>query len=100
MIITNSVKCNLCNEVIFSAHVHDYVTCSCGNISVDGGQDYLKRVGGLTNYTELSFSLDEEIYKGCAKAVEAAIESGRNNLGIANAVLRFLNENNVLKTGN
>ena len=38
----NRIQCLLCNEVIESKHRHDYQTCSCGNVSVDGGQDYCK----------------------------------------------------------
>jgi len=43
MIVRNSAKCLDCNEEIESRHRHDFVRCSCGNIAVDGGKDYLKR---------------------------------------------------------
>jgi hypothetical protein len=36
----NRAKCRLCNDIIESTHVHDYKTCSCGEISVDGGNEY------------------------------------------------------------
>jgi len=36
------VRCGKCREIIESKHRHDFVTCSCGNLSVDGGNDYLK----------------------------------------------------------
>jgi hypothetical protein len=26
-------------------HPHDFKTCSCGKTSIDGGTDYLRRVG-------------------------------------------------------
>ena len=42
-IIQNSARCLVCNEDIISKDTHDYVTCSCGNLSVDGGFNYLKR---------------------------------------------------------
>jgi len=42
-ILRNSAKCLECNEEVVSQHRHDYVKCSCGNITVDGGKDYLKR---------------------------------------------------------
>lgn len=35
-------KCKLCGDIIVSQSRHDYVTCSCGEISVDGGTDYFK----------------------------------------------------------
>ena len=36
----NRARCNLCNDIIVSRHVHDYVTCKCGEISIDGGNSY------------------------------------------------------------
>lgn len=42
-IICNKAQCLLCGEIIESKFTHDYVTCSCGNLSVDGGRSYLKR---------------------------------------------------------
>ena len=41
-IISNSAKCKDCGEEIFSIYRHDYQTCLCGNISVDGGRDYIR----------------------------------------------------------
>lgn len=43
-IIKNAVKCKHCEDVIESKNTHDFVTCSCGACSVDGGCSYLKRV--------------------------------------------------------
>ena len=51
MIITNKAKCLKCGDVIESKHRHDFVTCKCGALSVDGGRDYLKR-SGEPRYTE------------------------------------------------
>lgn len=42
-IIRNAIRCNLCVDEIESRSVHDFVTCSCGACSVDGGHDYLRR---------------------------------------------------------
>jgi len=36
----NRAKCKLCQSIIESFHRHDYVTCKCGEIAVDGGLDY------------------------------------------------------------
>lgn len=33
----NRAKCKVCEEIIESKHIHDYVTCKCGQISIDGG---------------------------------------------------------------
>lgn len=42
-ILSNKAKCLLCNDIVESTHRHDFRSCSCGNISVDGGLDYLRR---------------------------------------------------------
>ena len=38
----NRAKCRLCQSVIESFHNYDYVVCKCGEISVDGGNEYFK----------------------------------------------------------
>jgi hypothetical protein len=94
MIIQNAVTCNGCGDFIVSKHRHDFVTCSCGAISVDGGQSYLRRIGSLEkgSYVDHSWELPEELYKACAQAVLDAEASGRNHIGVANAVMRTLRE--------
>lgn len=39
----NAIKCNHCGDVIESTHRHDFKTCSCGRVSVDGGKSYCRR---------------------------------------------------------
>lgn len=38
----NRAKCKICRQIIESKTVHDYVTCPCGEISIDGGPGYLR----------------------------------------------------------
>jgi hypothetical protein len=38
--IRNRAKCLLCGDIIESKHRHDFVKCSCGEIFVDGGNEY------------------------------------------------------------
>ena len=95
MIIQNAVTCLGCGDFIVSKHRHDFVTCTCGAISVDGGQAYLRRVGSSLaegTYTDHSWELSDDLYKACAAAVEEAIDTNRNKFGIANAVMRKLRE--------
>lgn len=58
MIISNKVKCLLCNDIIESTHRHDFKWCSCKNVAVDGGKSYLKRTYKLDEYEELSECID------------------------------------------
>ncbi len=92
MIIQNAVTCLACGDFIVSKHRHDFVTCTCGAVSVDGGQSYLRRVGDFGNAMDLSWSLPDAVYEDCAEAVQNAMDSGRNKFGIANAVMRTLRE--------
>lgn len=92
MIIQNAVICNKCDDFIVSKHVHDFVTCKCGAISVDGGQEYLRRSGDLSAATDMSWELPDELYRACAGVVQEAIDTNRNKFGIANAVMRKLRE--------
>ena len=94
MIIQNAVTCLGCGDFIVSKHRHDFVTCTCGAISVDGGQEYLRRVGSLEkgSYNDHSWSLPDKVYNDCAEVVEEAMDTGRNKFGIANAVMRKLRE--------
>ena len=41
-ILRNSAICKLCGDAIESIHRHHMATCSCGEISVDGGQAYFR----------------------------------------------------------
>lgn len=48
----NKVKCLLCKDIIESTYTHDYVECKCGNIAVDGGSDYARRIGqGIVDHS-------------------------------------------------
>jgi len=42
-IIHNRIKCNRCGQIIESVSRHDFKTCKCGSVSVDGGKEYLRR---------------------------------------------------------
>lgn len=54
-IIKNAAKCNYCGDVIESTYRHDYKTCRCGRVSVDGGHDYLRRCYASRDaFTEMS----------------------------------------------
>ena len=62
MIIRNAIKCKHCGDIIESKHQHDFVTCSCGCCSVDGGHDYLKRLfkNTIDDFEDLSEIIDDE----------------------------------------
>lgn len=52
-IIKNAIQCKHCGEIIESTSAHDFKTCKCGKVFVDGGHEYLRR--GYTNSAEDDF---------------------------------------------
>lgn len=54
----NQAQCRKCNDIIESVHRHDFVSCKCGAIAVDGGKAYLRRVGNFGDVIELSETVE------------------------------------------
>lgn len=55
-ITRNIIRCKLCDTLLESRFTHDFQSCKCGNF-VDGGKDYV-RVGG--NLTEIEILTEHE----------------------------------------
>ena len=52
-IVRNRAQCRKCGDVIESKHRHDWVSCKCGAIFVDGGHDYIRRGGNPMDFVEV-----------------------------------------------
>ncbi|WP_370684743.1 DUF7695 domain-containing protein, partial [Marinilactibacillus psychrotolerans] len=57
-ILKNKARCKRCDDVIESKHSHDFVTCKCGAISLDGGLEY-QRLSFKNSIDDYDFSLSE-----------------------------------------
>lgn len=44
-IYENTIECKKCGWIIRSRNRHDFVTCKCESISVDGGSWYSRQIG-------------------------------------------------------
>jgi hypothetical protein len=54
-LMINAAKCHNCGDTIASVTHHDFSSCSCRNVSVDGGTRYCRRVlADGAEYTDLS----------------------------------------------
>jgi hypothetical protein len=62
-ITRNSAHCLICDDEIESKHVHDYVKCTCGQIAVDGGREYIKR-GWLGTFWIDTSEVEGGLYAG------------------------------------
>ena len=64
-LVRNAIKCKLCGEVIESTHRHNFVTCGCGNCSVDGGLDYQRIIcNNLETVENISIIENSDDLKG------------------------------------
>ena len=57
-IIKNVIKCKKCGDIIESTADCDFKYCACGACAVDGGHQYLKRLGNVEDWEELSETED------------------------------------------
>lgn len=53
-VIRNAARCRKCDTVIESRTRHDFVTCRCGAIFVDGGLDYIRAGGDFEDFESLA----------------------------------------------
>lgn len=53
-ITVNKIRCKKCGDIIESKTVYDFKSCKCGSVAVDGGHNYLRRVGNLEDWEDLS----------------------------------------------
>lgn len=53
-IMINKIRCKKCGDIIESKSVHDFKICKCKSVAVDGGHDYLRRLGDLEDWDDLS----------------------------------------------
>lgn len=60
IIICNKIQCNKCKDIIESKTRNDFKFCKCGAVAVDGGKDYLRRLGYPEDITELSIVEEEK----------------------------------------
>jgi len=50
----NQAKCKKCGDIVTSNSLHDFKSCKCKAISVDGGSWYAKRCGNIADFEEMS----------------------------------------------
>lgn len=96
VIVSNQARCKLCGDTPWSGHQHDFVSCKCGAIAVDGGQAYLRRVGDPANIEEMSIVLDYDDVNSIINEVQESIDTGRNARGVAYAALRAIRDAGLL----
>lgn len=51
-IYENKIQCKNCGWIIRSKNRHHYVTCKCGDVSIDGGSWYQRIIGKQDGYID------------------------------------------------
>lgn len=62
-IIENKVRCLKCDDILISKYKGDQSTCSCGTVTIDGGNFQLKRYASRSLYEELSMFEESKVVK-------------------------------------
>ena len=52
-VIVTSLKCPKCGDIIYSRARHDFRSCSCEAVAIDGGFDYTRIIGNDCPKTEI-----------------------------------------------
>lgn len=95
-ILSNQIECLRCGGRPFSSTVHDYRSCGCGNVSVDGGQHYARRGwrGGKAedSFRDLLISWPRADYDAAVAAVQASAPDGPGGWVAAYRAARGLDE--------
>ena len=58
-ILENAARCKKCGEYVRSNHQHDFVSCACGSVHVDGGSWYARRLGNPDDYEDIIVMYDD-----------------------------------------
>lgn len=58
----NAALCLGCRDIIRSYSRHDYVSCLCGNVFVDGGEDYYRFGFGRDGLVSMVMIRSDELY--------------------------------------
>lgn len=89
-IMCNQVECLACGDKPFSRHRHDFTSCKCGKVAVDGGQSYLRRAGGR-DYRELSIVWPEKLSEALTEAFDSQ-GGGYTSYGFTCLVARVIRD--------
>lgn len=64
MILRSQIRCLLCDNLVASIHRHDFRSCPCGSVSLDGGRDYMRVLTQASEgklYEDASIRIKEDL---------------------------------------
>lgn len=83
----DAMHCGSCDDVVYSVNRHDFRSCSCGSVSIDGGKEYTRSLfkdGAVFQIVQLDLLTDSisdprSLYGKKEKAKKADKTKGRAN---------------------
>jgi len=60
-VVCTGIQCQACGEIVVSLHRHDWRSCKCGKVFIDGGRDYVRYGGDAENIKSVTVRLS----RGC-----------------------------------
>jgi len=59
-LLRNRIRCKKCGDILESTAQHEFKTCHCGAVSIDGGLEYTRRCGEPADYEDLNEFKEED----------------------------------------
>lgn len=75
-ILSNQVICKKCGDAPWSGSRHDFRPCKCGNVTVDGGLEYLRRLHNGGDWIDISIEWPVEKYEETQAALSQTFIDG------------------------
>lgn len=68
----SAIKCNKCGDTVYSRARHDFRSCTCEAVAIDGGRDYTKVSGSEFTFVELDLGdiTASDIYNDWNKRID------------------------------
>jgi hypothetical protein len=96
MILRNQIRCHKCKDEPCSTERQELVMCECGAVGVDGGIDYLKRIGDPADMKDISIHLPSGVVSDLVDAIEQVssvpVKSRPQSLSVLCKIARTLRD--------
>ena len=97
VIVLNAVGCRKCKSTAISRSRHEFVSCNCGDISADGGLEYIRRIGDIKNMISLNVTASPDVREHIAMVMSESTvikdERAKNHLALLEKIRDFQLEN-------
>tara|TARA_R110000803_G_scaffold13142_3_gene37125 strand:- start:993 stop:1400 length:408 start_codon:yes stop_codon:yes gene_type:complete len=95
-VLQNQVRCLICKDEPCSSRKWDFQRCECGAVAVDGGMEYLKRIGKPEDYRDMSVTIPAGVVDACNRAINDTIRNTPDGIvGVVAVVVRVLRDNGI-----